>query len=168
MSFMILKTFRGDSLSVAPLSHRTELRSKKVVSLSVLKCRSINCFLNWMTYSDSIKPVQNLISRKWNLGFFHSVLFFPPCPQATVHSESNAQKRKKKIALQQGYPHGQACAVCAVCIHALHADVAQSRGTMSRFLVLCGAHNTAWQLDTSGKSIWRWAADRVKLMQYTR
>lgn len=52
----------------------------------------------------------------------------------------------------------QACAVCAEYIHALHADVAQSRDTMSRFLVLCGAHNTAWQLDTSGKNIGRWAA----------
>lgn len=59
----------------------------------------------------------------------------------------------------------QVCAVCAVCIHALHADVAWSRGTVSRFLVLCGVHNTAWQLDTSGKTIWRWVADRVKLMQ---
>lgn len=43
----------------------------------------------------------------------------------------------------------QACAVCAVYTHVWHADVAQSRGTMSRFLVLCGVHNTAWQLDTS-------------------
>lgn len=53
----------------------------------------------------------------------------------------------------------QACAVCAVYTHALHADVARSRGTMSRFLVLCGVHNTAWQFDRSGKSIWRWVAD---------
>lgn len=97
MSFMILKTFRGDSLSVAPLSHRTELRSKKVVSLSVLKCRSINCFLNWMTYSDSIKPVQNLISRKWNLGFFHSVLFFPPAPKLLSIQKATHRREKRKL-----------------------------------------------------------------------